>query len=301
MIFQAQSNGNSNFSFQHHVRWNTDIGGVTIWNNGNNQIEEATANASSGMSIRINSDTSATLVAQYVSPGRQLDSSQGSHQVLPNGNHFMGMGSHPFMYEQTIDGTPVWYARFGEFPIQSYRAYKWEWNSSPPESEMALFSYSRNCYGEAAHYVSWNGATDVTAWEFYTASSEDEEFKFAAMQPYNGSFETVVTTPFDIYAYAVALDMAGNRLGQTPTVKTWTPSPVFAANCTEMSCPAVANYTEAPQTDCAAPVQLPVYDSSLPDEAYLSDTPRRAPIAPREVSDVPAYPLIPRRKRKFVR
>lgn len=284
----------SNFSFQHHVRWNKDVGGVTIWDNGNNDIEAPTANASSGMSIRINSDDSATLVGQYVSPGKQLDSSQGSHQVLSNGNHFLGMGSHPYMYEVTDDGRPVWYARFGDFPIQSYRAYKWEWQSTPNKSEMALFSYSRGCYGSAAHYASWNGATDVASWDYFLGSSEEGVFVKAASQAYNGTFETVAITPFSLYAYAVAYDNAGNMLGQTPTVKTWTPSPQFGTECNDISCPSGTNYTTAPTADCPIPVGVLNYDTS----ARVA----RAESSDLSVADTPAlHQPVARRARKFMR
>ena len=276
------------------------MGGVTIWNNGNNQIEAPSADASSGMSIRINSDTSATLTAQYISPGRQLDSSQGSHQVLPNGNHFLGMGSHPYMYEQTPEGVPVWYARFGEFPIQSYRAYKWEWDSNPSEEEMGIFSYSRGCYGNAAHYVSWNGATDVAVWDFFSGASEDGEFAKVASLPYDGTFETVAVTPYNLYAYAVAYGHAGQRLGQTKTVRTWTPSPDFGANCTGMACPRGTDYMEAPQTECPAPVELPAYESDNVDYVYPTEPTTDATYELPSVEDVAAYEVIPRRPRKFI-
>ena len=286
-----------NFSFQHHARWNSGIGGITLWDNGNNQIEAASANASSGISIRINSDESATLVGQYVSPGRQLDSSQGSHQVLPNGNHFLGMGSQPFMYESDANGTPVFYARFGVLPIQSYRAYKFEWTSNPPESEIGLFSFSKACYGDAVHYASFNGATELDSWEFYTGPSQDGPFVMAAQQPYNGTFETIVPTPFDLYAYAIAYDAAGYKLGQSKIIQTWTPDPEFGFTCSDVSCAAGTNYTTAPRFECQAPRQTPV---SLETEAAPAPISGDMVDTPPNVDDESFYP-IPRRRRRFIR
>ena len=246
------------------------------------------------MSIRIDDDSSATLVGQYISPHRELDSSQGSHQVLPNGNHFLGLGSEPSMYEQTEGGTPVFYAKFGDFPIQSYRSYKFEWTSNPPESEIGLFSYSRDCYGNVVHYASWNGATKVASWDFYTGSSEFGEFIKTASQPYNGSFETVASTPFDLYAYAVAYDNEGHRLGQSPTVQTWTPDPTFGEVCTDMACPPRTDYTGSPRTECPIPVTMPTYD----DLEFATNL----PVAARDAGDEPSllYKPIARRPRKTI-
>ena len=246
------------------------------------------------MSIRIDDDSSATLVGQYISPHKELDSSQGSHQVLPNGNHFLGLGSEPSMYEQTEGGSPVFYARFGDFPIQSYRSYKFEWTSNPPESEIGLFSYSRDCYGNAVHYASWNGATKVASWDFYTGSSEFGEFIKASSQPYNGSFETVATTPFNLYSYAVAYDNTGNKLGQSQTVQTWTPDPTFAQSCTDMACPPSTDYSGSPRTECPAPVTMPSYDEL--------EFATNLPVAARDTGDEPSilYKPIARRPRKTI-
>ena len=252
------------------------------------------------MSIRVNSDDSATLVGQYISPQQELDSSQGSHQVLPNGNHFLGMGSEPSMYEQTEGGIPVFYARFGDFPIQSYRSYKWEWDSNPPESEIGLFSYAQGCYGNAVHYASWNGATKVASWDFYTASSEFGDFARVSTRPYNGSFETVATTPFDQYTYAVALDNYGHKLGQSKTVQTWIPSPDFGMQCTDKACPRGTNYTEAPKLTCPGPTDLPAIEEPTEIELEFASN---MPLALKNAysKPEPEYQPIPRRARKKIR
>ncbi|MCJ1314946.1 hypothetical protein MMC15_000260 [Xylographa vitiligo] len=257
---------NLNFSFQHHARFRPSINGVSLWDNSNNAINPASAVASSGMSVTIstvNGTNKATLIDQYVSPGRQLDSSQGSHQFLPNGNHFMGLGSYPDVYEQTSDGTTIFYANWGNGPpLQSYRAFKYEWVGKPPITEIALFGYALNCTAPAAFYASWNGATEVVSWKYFTSSSENGTFALAATAVNNGTFETFTTAPFNLYVYAIAYDDLGNMLGQTPTVSVFVPDAALAPSCNAISCPVGTNYGAKSKATCAAPPAPTVISST---------------------------------------
>ena len=211
----------------------------------------ATSQASSGKSISITND-SATLIGIYISPDRQLDSSQGSHQVLPNGNHFQGLGSYPFMYEETNNGKLAFYARFGILPLQSYRAFRFEWTAQPPITEMAMFGYSQHCNGTAAYYASWNGATQVATWTFFGSTSQSGTFVKAASASKGGAFETFAPGAFKPFAYAVAYDSTGKELGRTSVVKTFVPNVALAPTCNTMSCPQGTNYTSTSlQTVCA--------------------------------------------------
>ncbi|MCJ1293684.1 hypothetical protein MMC34_005239 [Xylographa carneopallida] len=247
---------NLNFSFQHHARFRPSINGVSLWDNANDNITPASAVASSGMSVTIstsNGTNTATLIEQYVSPDHQLDSSQGSHQFLPNGNHFLGLGSYPYVYEQTSDGTTVFYANWGVLPLQSYRAFKYEWVGKPPITEIALFGYAQNCTAPAAFYASWNGATEVVSWKYFTSSSENGTFALAATAVNNGTFETFTTASFNLFAYAIAYDDLGNMLGQTPTVSVFVPDAVLAPSCNAISCPVGTDYGGASKATCGAP------------------------------------------------
>jgi hypothetical protein len=195
----------------------------------------------------------ATLIEQYVSPGRQLDSSQGSHQFLPNGNHFLGMGSYPYIYEQTSSGHTVWYANWGSLPLQSYRAFKCPWVGNPPLSEIALFAYAQNCSAPTAFFASWNGATEVKLWKFFTSSSVNGTFTLAATGFHNGTFETFAIGPFNLHSYAIAYDGLGHMLGQTPRITTWVPNSALAPKCNTISCPPGTSYSASEASTCPAP------------------------------------------------
>lgn len=254
MLSDVPNAPNLNFSFQHHARFAPSVNGISLWDNANNGQNPPSALASSGMAIGISSDAqTATLVGQYVSPFRQLDQSQGSLQFLDNGNRFNGMGSDPVIYEYTATGQLVYYAAFGRFPLSSYRSFKYEWTGAPPLSQIAAFAYAKSCNGTAAFYASWNGATEIDTWKFFTASEESGAFALAATKAANGSFETMGTGNFDLYAYGQAFDASGTMLGQTPTVATFVPGAELVGQCGADACPWGTNYTTAPKTTCAAP------------------------------------------------
>jgi hypothetical protein len=244
MDSEVMNSPNLNFSFQHHARWNKDINGFTFWDNANNAINPPTSGSSSGKSVRLDEvGMSATLIGQYISPDCQLDSSQGSHQVLPNGNRMLGMGSHPFMYERTEDGATAFYGRFGVFPHQSYRVFRFEWSAEAPTSEMALFTYAKYCNGSSSMYASWNGATNVASWKYYTGNDENGPFTLADTKDYEDTFETIATGPFSLFAYAEAYDINGQKLGQTPVVSTFVPHLDIVSQCGSLSCNPGMNYT----------------------------------------------------------
>ena len=163
--------------------------------------------------------------------------------MLPNGNHFQGMGSYPFMYEETSSGKLAFYARFGIFPLQSYRAFRFEWTGQPLVREMAMFGYSLHCNGTAAYYASWNGATQVASWTFFGSTSQNGTFTKAASAGKGSAFETFAPGVFKPFVYAIAYDSAGKELGKTAVVKTFVPSTALAPTCNTMSCPQGTNYT----------------------------------------------------------
>lgn len=116
--------------------------------------------------------------------------SQGSYTPLTNNEgtittQFMGYGQIPRMreYGSAVDGSDLrWEARFGpDGKVQNYRAFKQPWNSVPKQAPKLV------CDGGTA-YVSWNGATGVSAWEVYAGSSKNQ-LNFVGEAPFAG-FET---------------------------------------------------------------------------------------------------------------
>lgn len=117
--------------------------------------------------------------------------SQGSHTFLPNGNAFGGYGQIPVMREfgpnDPSGGDLRWSARFGPDEIvQSYRAYKQEWHGYPTTIPSLVAEFDGNGCGTG--YVSWNGATDVSAWVVFEGRNEKHLQRTGRIQ--NKGFET---------------------------------------------------------------------------------------------------------------
>lgn len=102
-----------------------------------------------------------TLTHAYLHPGKGLlAGSQGSMQLLPNGDVFVGWGAEPYYTEYRADGTAVLDAKFAKG--QSYRAFRFPWTGMPDE-QPAVAAERRP--GRTTVYASWNGSTETARWE----------------------------------------------------------------------------------------------------------------------------------------
>ena len=103
--------------------------------------------------------------------------SQGSTQLLPNGNVLLDYGQIPLLkeYGPGPTGKVRWTARLGlDNRVQSYRGFKQEWHAKPSSSPNLVVKPGNVSDGCATGYVSWNGATDVTAWEIWEGRSKGQ-------------------------------------------------------------------------------------------------------------------------------
>lgn len=131
---------------------------------------------------------------------------QGSYEPLSDGNAFVGFGARPFMMEFGKNNSePLWSAQFGynnnNNTAVSYRAFKNEWHATPsdPVDLVVLKATSQDGLNRCANgseyrgYVSWHGATDVTAYSVHTGTDEtclDQVFNVPRM-----GFETEFVVP----------------------------------------------------------------------------------------------------------
>lgn len=150
----------------------------------------------------------ASLAQQYISPGKILAPYQGNMQMLGNGNVFIGWGDSPHFTEFAADGTVLFHGgwRGGG---NSYRAYRCEWHARPVDTPVVLAERAANDTMKV--YVSWNGATEVTAWRLHTGHSAK-----ALTTSHHGrraGFETSFTLPSARCVRVQALDSAGTVVG----------------------------------------------------------------------------------------
>ncbi|MGH2511196.1 MAG: arylsulfotransferase family protein [Candidatus Limnocylindrales bacterium] len=196
------------FALQHDARRHPD-GTITIFDDG--------AAPDTSRAIVLNVDESAmtaTLVRAYPHPHGKLAGSQGNVQVLPNGNLFVGWGSTGYASEFSVDGALLLDADFSG-SIQSYRCYRCPWVATPTTSPALAVDPLSN--GQVTAYASWNGATEVAAWELLAGATEASLTSLGTFP--RTDFETTLSVK-SVAAYLAvrALDSGQAVLGISATV-----------------------------------------------------------------------------------
>jgi hypothetical protein len=203
----------TNFEWQHDATMQGS-GLMTVFDDANSPKEES---QSRGLEIRISTKNhTATLVHQYLHSPSTLASTQGSVQVLPNGNVFVGWGSKPYFSEYTPSGTQLFSGSFVA-PVASYRAFRSKWDGKPLQPPAIAVTQSSTA-GEDLVYASWNGATKVASWQVLSSSTSTGSFDpVGPPVPWSG-FETQVQEPSANYFEVEALDSSGSVLGTSAAV-----------------------------------------------------------------------------------
>ncbi|KAK0661264.1 hypothetical protein DIS24_g2498 [Lasiodiplodia hormozganensis] len=203
---------NATFCFQHHARFlpnptgDTAVEFISLYDNSahgtehNGGSEVHTAPTSSGKILRLNTtDWTAELVQGfYPPPGTGLLSkSQGSTQVLPNGNVVVNWGSEGALTEYLPDGTPIFHTYFdsgalGE-GVQNYRGFRYNWTGLPSEDPAIVALENADGSGTTV-YVSWNGDTETRVWRFFEVAGESGSKKLLGEAEREG-FETALKLP----------------------------------------------------------------------------------------------------------
>lgn len=205
---------------------------ITLLDNGRDP-EIQFSQFSSAQVIELDKTTSqwiARLLHRYARPGDEMTRLRGNHQTLPNGNAFVNWGENGHVSEYSRDGTLLLDAIFQSPRFITYRAYKSDYIGrphSPPDLAGVAYGTSRDT-SLTMLYVSWNGATEVAEWRFYSVdeSSESNDMTHLGSVPRSG-FETeyyVQGYVARVLAEAVAED--GTVLGTTvikliPPPKAW--------------------------------------------------------------------------------
>lgn len=221
--FTDLSNGvATDFSWQHDARW-LDDNTVTLFDNTAHVNRDAEA-SSRGMRIRLDyTARTAELEVAYHHPQTLKSTSQGNMQTLDNGNVFIGWGHSAAYTEFTPDGKAICDVHFGASAyytfgrVVSYRAYKDAWTGRPRSNPDAAVVHNRI-------YVSWNGATEVTAWQLQVWDGRDfDNMTFTPVVEANkDGFETMIEIPNGVnerWFRVAGLDSERMILGMTTTVE----------------------------------------------------------------------------------
>lgn len=246
--FTDLSDGSAtSIKWQHHARFQPEYNkdntrAITLFDNGFG----GTKHPSRGLFLDIDEkNLTAKVRHEYWNPLPLSIRSQGSVQVLDNGNVLLGYGLDALWTEFSMDGEvlcDVHFAPehgFGRGTVISYRVSKHNWVGLPKTNPNVSLSDN-----EIA--VSWNGATEVATWVLEgtlkshndpgdDAGTEsrrssdgkegtDDEFTFISAVPKSG-FETILDIPpgtSHSKLRVVALNSTGHPLGATDSLN-WDP------------------------------------------------------------------------------
>ncbi|KAH6637526.1 ASST-domain-containing protein [Boeremia exigua] len=237
-------NVNLHFSSQHHALFfkeNATHTLISLFDNASNTFN-ITNRESRGMLIGINHvQRTASKLHEWRAPEERgiLSGSQGNMQILPEKNFFIGWGDHAYFSEHLPSGEAVMYGKVAQraSDVMMYRCNKYVWKGEPLTSP-SLWTYSRTDSSNLVFYVSWNGATEVRYWNFFTADSSNGPWKLAGTANKTG-FETEYTLSSSKgWAYAEALDADHKPLkrGRSSIVKTFVPSDLIVLGCDDRGC-----------------------------------------------------------------
>lgn len=213
-----ENDKNLTFSFQHHARYlSTSEDGtkqlISLYDNSAHGTENRNGRTvkynehSSGKIIEVDTKNwYAKLVFNGISPDNLLSKSQGSTQVLPNGNVFVNWGSEGAITEFK-DEKPIFnaYVDSGKLGIhaENYRALKSNWTGKPNEKIALLGEYTDD--GSTNIYVSWNGDTETSKWKFYPIEDDGAELfigetiktGFESFKTFDAIYERVFAEAYD--------------------------------------------------------------------------------------------------------
>jgi Arylsulfotransferase (ASST) len=161
------------FSWQHDARWlPNDM--VSLFDDGCCETQTVPPDTpfSHGLTLQLDFSTmTARTASEYYHDPNIIVPSQGSTQILPNGNFLIGWGAGPYYSEyaapgNTSDNPGLNLLYDAQMPggNSSYRAYRDNWVGNPyyPPSIAA-----RTVDGQTTIYASWNGSTETASWQVY--------------------------------------------------------------------------------------------------------------------------------------
>jgi hypothetical protein len=198
------------FCFQHHARFHPelktkedgdDIEIISLYDNSAHGSEDGrhnevhTAPTSSGKIIRLNTTSwTAELIRGFNPPDGLRSKSQGSTQLLPNGNALVNWGSSGALTEYDANGTVLFHTYFDSgnlgVGVENYRGFRYNWTGLPNE-EPALVALE-NDKGTTI-YVSWNGDTETKVWRFFAVGDRSKRQYLGETK--RSSFETSFHVP----------------------------------------------------------------------------------------------------------
>jgi hypothetical protein len=133
----------------------------------------------------------ATVHRRYTHYPSVLAWALGSCQALPNGNVLVGWGTAPYVTEYASDGKVLLDLRLPRGG-ENYRALRLPWTGHPRQPPDIVVRFI-----EGRHLIdaSWNGATEVAAWQVGSGTYPRTGFETEIVAPFGSKH--VAVTPLD--------------------------------------------------------------------------------------------------------
>lgn len=168
----------------------------------------------------------ATLLRGFKRPDDGKSPKLGSVQLIggddvSNANVFISWGECSYMSEYDGDDRLIMEARLESSRMWTYRGFKLPWVGRPHEPIIlkAIPGILDEDQAALTYYVSWNGATEVDSWVFYSGDDEEDMEKLATVKKLG--FETAWTTStIQPFSYVEGIDKDGQVLGRSNTTST---------------------------------------------------------------------------------
>lgn len=221
--------GGVHFQWQHHARFLADNDTTTIISVFDNAGEDLGRNkyipqrVSAGKIIKIDHTTmTASLLRGFQRPDKGKTTKLGSVQLLGSdpekSNVLVDWAQGSFISEYDGNGQLIMEAKGVSDRMWTYRAYKLPWIGNPSRDELVLksmptlFDQSR---AACTHYVSWNGATEVDAWSFYSSESREGPYEKLVTIPKVGFETSWTTSTIKPFSYVEGINKDGSVLGKS--------------------------------------------------------------------------------------
>ena len=156
----------------------------------------------------------ATLVEEYLPAAPRVSWAMGNVQQLPDDGVFVGWGTAGAFTEFDSAGGVRFDASFADASI-SYRAFRLPWTAKPTGHPAVVVAPNPN--GTLTVYASWNGATEVDAWQV-RGGTNPAALKELRTVPRTG-FETAIPIPRTTgHVVVAALAVSGKQLAVSAPV-----------------------------------------------------------------------------------
>ncbi len=156
------------------------------------------------------------LMHSYHHPNPLLAFAMGNVQTLPDGNVMIDWGNVPVLSEFAPNGSLLTDLHL-PWSNPSYRGYRLPWGGTPAD-DPAIAATVDIATNSSTLYVSWNGATGVSAWQVNAGASAGGLSPIGVAQ--RSGFETAITLPTTSgYASVTALDGTDQPLASSNPIR----------------------------------------------------------------------------------